>query len=108
MRTRLVERATDWSWSSARAHVLGEDSAGLLDRELWREVAPLDDWADVLATTPADAYGWDRRFRAATYAGKPLGSREFVAALEKQAGISLELRRPGRPRKKADANAAAG
>ena len=54
----------------------------------------------MLAYAPPDEEQWQQRFRAATYAGKPLGSKEFVTKLEEQTGASLELRGRGRPRKK--------
>ena len=106
VRARLVERAEQYEWSSARAHATGQDPAGLVDFELWRRVAPLEDWAGVLAETPEGEEQWQQRFRAATYAGKPLGSKEFVKKLEEQAGRNLEQRGRGRPRKRRKARTA--
>lgn len=107
VRARLVERAEQYEWSSARAYVAGEDPAGLVDFALWREIAPLEDWGDVLAASEAGEQQWEERFRATTYAGKPLGSKEFVEELERKAGASLELRDRGRPRKKGKARTVA-
>ena len=108
VRAGLVERATEYDWSSARAHVEGRDPAALVDPTLWREIVPLEDWGDVLAEPPGADEEWRQRLRTATYAGKPLGAREFVKRLETENGRSLELRGPGRPRKKLLATAAAG
>jgi putative transposase len=99
LRARLIERAESYRWSSAAAHVSGADRFGLIDQPSWRDVVPLDDWAEVLAVSPPAEPSWQRRLRAATYSGKPLGSNEFVADLERRFGLSLELRGPGRPRK---------
>jgi len=100
VRAGIVERATEYAWSSARAHAGEPDLSGLIDRELWEELVPLGDWGDVLAEPASADEQWRKRFRAATYAGKPLGSKEFISELEKQAQASLALRGPGRPRKK--------
>ena len=96
MRAGLVERAPDFPWSSAWAHVVGADPAGLLDRELWREIAPLGDWASVLTCSPADEHDWTQRFRAATYAVKPLGSQESVEQLEGAGGSFARAARAGK------------
>ena len=108
VRAGLAERATDWPWSSARGHVLGEDPAGVIDFQLWREIAPLGDWGHVLVERCPQDQAWSERLRAATHAGKPLGSKDFVRRLELQQGLSLDLRGPGRPRREVDAKAAAG
>jgi putative transposase len=78
VRARLVARAEDWAWSSARAH-LGERDDVLV------RVAPLLDrvgrFCDLI-----DSDG-DREAFAALHAarttGRALGSSEFVAALER-------------------------
>jgi putative transposase len=48
VRAQLVESASDYPWSSARAHAPGRDPWGLLDHDLWREICPLRDWEGVL------------------------------------------------------------
>jgi len=85
----LVKRAADWPWSSARAHLAGEDD-GLV------RVAPIlervPDFADLIATD-VDQTIADRLERAQTV-GRPLGSPEWIAALE------ARLDRPLAPRKR--------
>ena len=100
VRARLVERAEDYQWSSARAHLDGRNPAGLVDLELWREVCPSGDWATDLDDADPLDNDWAERFRAATRSGKPLGNKQFVAQLEVAHGVDLKLRRLGRPRKK--------
>ena len=77
----LVRHAGDWSWSSARAHLAGEDD------EL-ATVAPLraliPDFAALLAA-PADPATTARIERAPTI-GRPLGAPECIAALERRRG----------------------
>jgi putative transposase len=85
----LVSRAEDWHWSSARAHLAGEDG------EL-ATVAPLraliPDFAALL-TAPADPTTTARIERAPTI-GRPLGAPGWIAALERQLGRRLG---PGKP-----------
>lgn len=107
VRARLVERAEEYPWSSARAHLEGGDPTGLIDFELWREACPRGDWAVDLRRERAGDEDWAERLRAATHAGKPLGERQFVAKLEDAAGIELVVRPVGRPRKKPLTRAAA-
>jgi len=37
VRARLVDKAHEWKWSSAQAHVSGIDGSGLLDMTLWQQ-----------------------------------------------------------------------
>jgi putative transposase len=100
VRAGLAATACEWPWSSARAHcvegaidtVLDCDWIGRMggwDHAGWREclasASPEDDWSAV---------------RHATRTGEPLGSREFVAHLERQAGRRLRVRERGRPKKR--------
>ena len=77
MRARLAERAEDWPWSSARAHLAGRDD-GLV------EVAPLlarcgGRCADLLAVEPS--LGATTALRAAETIGRPLGAPAFLDRL---------------------------
>ena len=86
----LVSHAGDWPWSSARAHLAGEDD------EL-ATVAPLraliPDFAALLAA-PADPATTARIERAPTI-GRPLGAPEWIAALERRLGRPLAPGKPG-------------
>ena len=86
----LVSRAEDWPWSSTRAQLAGADD------EL-AAVAPLraltPDFAALLAM-PTDAATTTRIERAPTI-GRPLGSPEWIAMLERRLGRPLAPRRPG-------------
>ena len=88
VRARLVQRAQDWRWSSARAHLRGKDD-GIT------ALAPINDrfprFADLLASEPeTDLF---ERLRAAESIGRPLGDTRFLASLERRTGRSL---RPGK------------
>ena len=90
VRARLVKRAQDWAWSSARAHAAGRDDGlvtvkPLLDR-LGRGAALIGIEPESAALT---------RLRAAESTGRPLGADEFVKQLERRLGRILRPRKPG-------------
>jgi putative transposase len=86
----LVSRAEDWPWSSARAHLTGEDDELAI-------VAPLrariPDFAALL-TAPADPVTTTRIERAPTI-GRPLGAPEWIAALERGSAAAWHRASPG-------------
>ena len=98
VRARLVAGPQDWPWSSARAHLAGRDDgvakvAPLLDR--------VGDWPALLAAGLSEAE--HRAIRAGERTGRPLGSADFVAGLERRLGRALARRKPG-PRPKTESN----
>ena len=86
----LVSHAGDWPWSSARAHLAGENDEPAT-------VAPLRtlirDFAALLAA-PADP-ATTARIERATTIGRPLGAPEWIAALERRLGRGLAPGKPG-------------
>ena len=96
VRARLVERAEEWEWSSARAHFAGRDDqlaivAPLLER--------LGDFATFLGG-PEDQQAM-RTLRRCESTGRPAGSAVWLADLERTTGRPLLPRRPGRKAKDA-------
>ena len=91
VRARLCDRAVDWPWSSARAHMAREDD------EL-AEVAPLlDRVGDFESFLGADEdQQATRALRMAETTGRPLGSASWVAALEERTGRTLAAQKRGR------------
>src|SRR5580658_8040636 len=73
VRAAMVRAAEDYPWSSAAAHLTGEDPGGLLDMEWWRREAPLH-WREVLNGPSLEA-DQETELRACTYAGRPDGSK---------------------------------
>jgi putative transposase len=97
VRAKLVRRARDWPWSSARAHLAGEDDGLVRARQL---LALALDWAGFLSEGLDDA---ERdAIRAGERTGRPLGSTRFVARLEKRLGRVLARQKPG-PKPASDA-----
>jgi putative transposase len=85
VRARLVERAADWPWSSVRAHLGGKDDkvvkvAPLLDR--------IGDFAAFLDEEFDEAFTYSA-LRKAESIGRPVGSKEWLADLEKTTGRKL-------------------
>ncbi|MCH8880425.1 MAG: transposase [Planctomycetes bacterium] len=96
VRARMVRKAWRYPWSSAAAHVSGEDISGLLDLSEWPRQKDRDDWAAQL-TEPQD----DRTIsaiRLAMRTGRPLGSNRFISKIETVIGRRLRAAPVGRPR----------
>ena len=98
VRARLVKRARDWPWSSARAHLAGSDD------EL-AQAAPLlalaPDWRGYLAEGLEEPELEALRRHART--GRPLGAPSFLKRLERRLGRVLIPRKPGPTPKQAGA-----
>lgn len=93
VRAGLVKHAPDYVWSSAVLHLGGPDSLGLVDGEQWRQTWSAEEWAEMLSVGSPECAA----IRAATYSGRPYGSKEFVADLEIRLQRRLARGQPGRP-----------
>ena len=90
VRASLCRQATDWPWSSARAHLLKHPDnlmpkAPMLDR--------IDDWQAYLSRENSKSI--DARLRRLTSSGRPAGSDEFIRNLEALTGRTLARQKPG-------------
>jgi putative transposase len=89
----LVENPQDYPWSSARAHLAGEDD-GLV------KVAPLiemvGNWSDFLRLSSEEELNMIQRHERT---GRPLGSEAFIDELEEKLERALRPQKPG-PKKK--------
>lgn len=96
VKAKLVARAEDWPWSSARAHVAGLDSDHVI-------VAPalgrIGDFGTFLAGPPTDDTLWASVLKAERI-GRPVGSKDWVENLEAQSGKTLSPQKRG-PKPKA-------
>jgi putative transposase len=86
----LVSRAEDRPWSSARAHLAGEDDEQAIVAPLR---APIPDFAALLAAS-ADPATTTRIERPPTI-GRPPGAPEWIAALERRLGRHMAPGKPG-------------
>ncbi len=97
VRARLVRRARDWKWSSARAHIEGRDDR-LVSVKPLREL--VHDWAGLLGEgLSAEDHA---AIRACERTGRPLGSASFIVKLEKKLGRVLAPRKRGRKPRRPD------
>ena len=104
VRAGLAERAEDWRWSSARAHVTGH-ADGITDLDAlagiyrnWR--AMLRDGLEAGDVEDEEIAAIEAHVRT----GRPRGGESFVSALETRTGRSLKRRKPGPRPKDAAAN----
>ena len=80
VRARLVDEPWAYRWSSAAAHTAGLRDGGWLDPEIWRERGGAAGWRELLAGSELAPV--IHMLRRCTYAGRPFGGEEFVAAME--------------------------
>jgi len=85
VRARLAERAHEWRWSSVRAHLAGQDD-GIVTVKL--ALQRTGDFAAFLDTTFDEAMTYEA-LRKAESVGRPIGSREWIAAMEARTGLTL-------------------
>jgi len=93
VRAKLVKRAEDYRWSSAKAHLDGKDNdlvqvKPMLDR--------VNNWAELLAS--GDQALFDE-LRMHERTGRPLGQNDFVERMSLLTGRELGKKKPG-PKKK--------
>ena len=102
LRAGMVGEAGEYSWSSARAHVEGGGNP-FVDWALWSDVRATGTWAEALRRGPGGRF--ERKLRAATYAGRPCGDEAFLAELERKTGRRLRPAKRGpKPRKSSAAS----
>ncbi len=96
VRAGLVQRCEDHPWSSAPAHVEGNDVLGLVDTVAWRRRFPPQVWRAMLREGEDESV--QERIRSGSRTGIPLMDEGRIAALETRIGRSLKTRARGRPR----------
>ena len=99
VRAGLVKEAAGWSWSSAAAHCGSGEPDACLSMEMWRRQWTPETWRQYLEEGESESELRD--LRRSTYTGRPLGSEDFVAALEASTRRRLRAQKAGRPRRPA-------
>jgi putative transposase len=97
VRAAMVTAAEQWPWSSAVAHCGVDAPDALLEMERWRKRWTPAEWCAYVEG--GDAPAEVTALRQYTHTGRPLGSTEFVEALEHSTLRSLIPRKAGRPKK---------
>lgn len=96
VRARLVERATDWPWSSVQVHLGRTAQDGVTSADPIRERYP--DFAELVEAAEED--DTIERLRRAETIGRPVGNADFIAGLEFSSGRRLVPNKRG-PKKSA-------
>jgi putative transposase len=94
VRAGIVEKAEDYFWSSAKAHVYGGNDELLSDFYLTSEIP---DWSTYLGEEIEESE--IKLIRSHVHSGLPLGNDEFIDNLERTFGMKLRKKKPG-PRSK--------
>ncbi len=97
VRAGLAREAEAWTWSSAAAHCGAEARNEVLDLEVWRKSWTASAWRQYLAAGETESKLTE--IRRCTHTGRPLGSAEFVEALEGTMKRRLAPQKGGRPPK---------
>jgi len=95
LKVGLVERAEDYRWSSAKAHLTGAADV-LLSQPDWLEAAARKSYADFIRT---EDEAQNDAIRKATRTGRLYGSETFIHNLESELNHRIRARKVGRPRK---------
>ena len=94
VRAGLVERAEQYPWSSARAHVTNTSDPLLSANRPFPDAERVGDWGAWLASGLDEAQ--EKLIRGNTYTGRPTGEASFVERLEKLLGRLLRPQKRGR------------
>jgi putative transposase len=97
VRAGMVESAERWTWSSAAAHCGSVVPDPMLEMDQWRKRWTAAQWLQYLEQGESAAEV--SALRRATHTGRPLGTSEFVAGLEKLTARPLAPQKGGRPKK---------
>lgn len=93
VRAGMVAAPQHYLWSSAMAHLTGDDPAALLDMQFWRDYGGAESWVKLLACEGRQYY---QELQRCTYAGRPFGDASFLRELSARFGRQWK---PGRPPK---------
>ena len=95
VRARMVEKGWGWKWSSAQAHIAGQDPNGLLNMNYWGKIIAKEKWKEFLENTSAEGLV-QAQIRRTTMQGFLLGSEATARRLELELGMQLLPRKRGR------------
>jgi putative transposase len=99
VRASMVAKAEGWGWSSAGAHCGTAAADSWLGMGLWRGRWSGASWREYLEAGETQATL--AAIRHNTHTGRPLGSADFMRALEKQTRRRLALQKRG-PKREAE------
>jgi len=95
VRAKMVKRAGDYQWSSAKIHLGRDNATGFLDLKKWSELTARMDWLNLLAREEGEDNL--KKMRLHTSRGRPLASDNLISKLESKLGKRLRPLPHGRP-----------
>jgi len=95
IRAKIVSRAEEFPYSSARAHINGIKDE-VLGEELFTE-GQRKDYSKLVSSLGSEDEVIEIRLYTRT--GRPLGSEQFISKMEKKLQRRFTLKSPGRPKK---------
>ena len=97
VRAGIVRAPWRYPWSSAAAHVSGNDPTGLLDMKAWARQWKPKRWMAALRDPDDEAR---ELFCRHARTGRPVGSDRFIKAVERSLDREVRAKPIGRPRQK--------
>ena len=91
----MVKRAEDYPWSSARAHLAGENDGLVKVVPMLKRVS---DWSEYLGSDLDESTKEEIRKHGRT--GRPLGDDKFMARIERLTGVDFRPKKRGRKGKR--------
>lgn len=92
----IIDKAENYRWSSAKAHLTGSSTDALLHSPCWLEPKQRKSYGEFLLNSDDET---QRAIRKATSTGHPFGSEAFIDNMELHLNQTLRPRKPGRPKK---------
>jgi len=96
VRAKMCRVPWRYPWSSATAHVTGEDASGLLVMEAWLHDRPPREWRTMLTEGLEESEV--KTLRQFTQRGRPLGTDSFLSRMESLLGRRVRPLPVGRPK----------
>ena len=97
VRAKMVAEAAAWAWSSAAVHSGVVQTDTFLSMDLWQGHWASTSWSEYLASGETETEL--ASIRQCTHTGRPLGTPEFIQALERTMARRLAPQKGGRPAK---------
>lgn len=96
VRAKIVSQPDKYRWSSAKANTSGKDMDFI--KPIWKDDAKRKEYITFLNNP--DKKEEVEIIKKSTISGKPIGTEEFLDQIVETLSVTINMRPPGRPRKK--------